>query len=62
MEPTGVFQTALMRVRLKFSEASIVMNSGSEWWGESISRASFGPTLRVDVETDRRSDDRKNGS
>ena len=67
MEPTGVFQTAFDRqldesMRLKFSGARIVMNSGSEWRGESIPRASFGPTLRVNVETDRRRDDRRNRS
>ena len=50
MEPTGVFNTALDRqldesMRLKFSSASIILNSGSEWRGESIPRASFGPIL-----------------
>ena len=51
MEPTGVFNTALDRqldesMRLKFSSASIILNSGSEWRGESIPRASFGPILQ----------------
>ena len=50
MEPTGVFRTPLDRqldesMRLKYSGANIIMNSGAEWRGESIPRASFGPTL-----------------
>ena len=55
MEPTGVFNTALDRqldesMRLKFSSASIVLNSGSEWRGELIPRASFGPMLPLLLE------------
>ena len=50
MEPTGVFRTPLDRqldesIRLKYSGANIIMNSGAEWRGESITRASFGPPL-----------------
>ena len=47
---TGVFNTALDRqldesMRLKFSSASIILNSISEWRGKPIPRASFGPML-----------------
>ena len=55
MKPTSTFKTPLDRqldesMRLKFSSASIIMNSGSEWRGESIPRASFGPILPTLVE------------
>ena len=55
MKPTGLFQTPLDRqldesMRLRFSSASIILNSGSEWRGESIPRASFGPILPTLVE------------
>ena len=46
MEPSGTFRTPLDRqldesMRLKYSSASIVLNSGSEWRGDPIPRASF---------------------
>ena len=55
MEATGFFRTPLDRqldesMRLKFSGADITMNSGSEWRGVSIPRASFGHTLPTNRE------------
>ena len=46
MEPSGTFRTPLDRqldesLRLKYSNGSIVLNSGSEWRGDPIPRASF---------------------
>ena len=56
MESTGFFRTPLDRqldesMRLKFSGADITMNSGSEWRGVAIPRASFGHTLPTNRET-----------
>ena len=50
MEATGFFRTPLDRqldesMRLKFSGADITLNSGAEWRGVAIPRASFGHTL-----------------
>ena len=50
MEATGFFRTPLDRqldesIRLKFSGADIMLNSGAEWRGVAIPRASFGHTL-----------------
>ena len=52
MEPCGTFRTPLDRqlnesMRLKYSSASIVLNSGSEWRGDSIPRASFGHSVQA---------------
>ena len=48
MEPCGTFSTPLDRqidesMRLKYTSASIVLNSGNEWRGDPIPWASFGP-------------------
>ena len=50
MEPVDFFKTPLDRqlnegMRLRFSTASIIMNSGAEWRGDPVPRASFGPAI-----------------
>ena len=50
MEPSGLFNTPLDRqldesMRIRFSSADIIMNSGAEWRGDPVPRASFGPSV-----------------